>query len=126
MCAINLFIRNNIKQTVGIKIKYLTCLALIHNTFYLIMKKIYATLVIAMLCHISYAQSLADIQNPKILPPSPEASALGRYGQIPVSKNPGTPNIDIPIYEIKTPRFTLPISISYLATGIKVDETATW
>jgi len=71
-------------------------------------------------------QSLADIRSPKITPPAPEAAGLGKYGQIPVDKSTGIPQISIPIYEIKTARFTLPISLSYHASGIKVDETAPW
>ena len=78
-----------------------------------------------LICRVS-AQSIADIQMPKILPPAPDAAALGKYGQIPVDKSTGIPSISIPLYEIKTPRFTLPISLSYHSSGIKVDETASW
>ncbi len=78
------------------------------------------------LVSITVAQSLADINSPKVLPASPDAAALGKYGQIPVDKSTGIPNISIPLYEIKTPRFSLPISLSYHASGIKVDETASW
>jgi hypothetical protein len=72
------------------------------------------------------AQQLADIQTPKIVPPSPDAAALGKYGQIPVDKSTGIPQISIPLYEIKTPRFSLPISLSYHASGIKVEEISSW
>jgi len=63
---------------------------------------------------------------PNIVPPPPDAAELGKYGQIPVDKSTGIPSISIPLYEIKTPRFTLPISLSYHALGIKVDESASW
>jgi hypothetical protein len=63
---------------------------------------------------------------PNIIPPSPEAAELGKYGQIPVDLSSGIPSIDIPIYMIKTPRFQLPISLSYHASGVKVDEIAPW
>lgn len=66
------------------------------------------------------------MQAPQIVPPSPDAAALGKYGQIPVDKSTGIPAISIPIYEIKTPRLTLPISLSYHASGIRVDEIASW
>lgn len=81
---------------------------------------------IKLFCLTTYAQSLAEINAPRIVPPAPEAAALGKYGQIPIDKSTGIPNISIPLYDIKTPRFTLPISLSYHASGIKVDETATW
>lgn len=67
-----------------------------------------------------------EISLPIMIPPSPEAAALGKYGEVPVDMSTGVPNISIPLYEIKTPRFNLPISLSYHAGGIKVDEMATW
>ena len=63
---------------------------------------------------------------PNILPPSPTAAELGKYGLIPVSLATGTPNIDIPLFEFKTKNLTIPISVSYNSNGIKVDEIASW
>jgi len=93
----------------------------------MIYKKIFILSVfISLIISNGYAQSIADITVPKIIPPPPEAAALGKYGQVPVDKVSGIPQISIPLYEIKTPRFTVPISLSYMASGLKVDETATW
>ncbi|MBW4891119.1 RHS repeat protein [Mucilaginibacter sp. HMF5004] len=61
---------------------------------------------------------------PNYDPPSPEASSLGKYVEHPVGKFTGTPSIDIPLFTIKTGRITVPISISYHGSGIKVDEIA--
>jgi len=72
------------------------------------------------------AQVQDDIQNPKLVPPSPDAAALGKYGEIPVDKSTGIPIISVPLYEIKTPRFTLPVSLSYHASGMKVEEISSW
>jgi len=60
----------------------------------------------------------------QFLPPSPQAAALARYGEYPVSLATGVPEINIPLYEIKLGNYTLPISISYHASGIKVDDVA--
>ncbi len=68
--------------------------------------------------------SFAYSQNQEVIPPSPNSSALGKYVDNPVSLYTGTPQIDIPLYEIKTNDFTLPISLSYHAGGIKVGERA--
>jgi YD repeat-containing protein len=57
-------------------------------------------------------------------PPSPEASALGKYVDHPVGNFTGTPKIEIPLFEIKTGRITVPITISYHGSGVKVDEIA--
>lgn len=57
--------------------------------------------------------------------PSANATALGNYGNYPISYTNGTPNISVPLYEIKTAKISLPISLSYHANGIKVTEQAT-
>ncbi|MNQ09893.1 hypothetical protein D3C85_227160 [compost metagenome] len=64
------------------------------------------------------------IQTPKIIPPVPTAQNFMRYGEIPVDYSTGIPNIEIPIYTIKGNKISLPISISYHASGIKVDDIA--
>lgn len=61
---------------------------------------------------------------PSVIPPSPDAAALGKYGQYPVSLNNGLVDISIPIYTIKLPKLEVPVSLSYHASGIKVDEVA--
>ena len=61
-----------------------------------------------------------------IMPPSPTAAALGKYGDIPVSLYTGTPTISIPIWEVKGKQVSLPISMSYHASGVKVEEVASW
>lgn len=60
----------------------------------------------------------------QFLPPSPQASALARYGEYPVSLATGVPEISIPLYDIRLGGYTLPVSISYHASGIKVDDVA--
>ena len=60
----------------------------------------------------------------KFLPPSPQAAALARYGEYPVTLATGVPEISIPLYKIKLGDYSLPISISYHASGIKVDDVA--
>ena len=56
-----------------------------------------------------------------LVPPNPDAAALGKYGEIPVSLYTGTPNIEIPLYEINR-AIKVPISLSYHASGVKVDD----
>ena len=60
-----------------------------------------------------------------VIPPSPQAAALARYAEYPVSHTTGVPDITIPLYEIRMGDFTLPISISYHASGCRVDEIPT-
>jgi len=60
--------------------------------------------------------SLAQIM-PSV--PSPTAANLGVYGEIPVSYYTGTPNISIPLYELKGKKINVPISLTYHPAGIR-------
>lgn len=55
---------------------------------------------------------------------SPNATALFRYSETPVSLYTGVPDITIPLYTIKEGDIEVPISISYHAGGIKVSDEA--
>jgi len=59
-----------------------------------------------------------------VIPPSPNAQAIQKFGNIPVSPYTGVPNINIPLYAIQYHDITIPISIGYHASGIKVQEEA--
>lgn len=64
--------------------------------------------------------------NINIIPLSPNAAEMTRYGEIPVSNFTGIPNIGIPIYTITSGELSLPISLSYHAGGNKVESIASW
>ena len=57
---------------------------------------------------------------------SPNAASLGKYGDIPVGYHTGTPQISIPLYTVKAGNLSLPIGLSYHASGLKVMEPASW
>lgn len=59
------------------------------------------------------------------LPVAPSAAAISKYGDIPVSLSNGLVDVSVPIYSIKTGSISLPVSISYHASGIKIEELAT-
>jgi YD repeat-containing protein len=62
----------------------------------------------------------------QVIPPSPEASELGKYGNIPISLFTGTPNISIPLLELKGNFLFLPVSLSYNSSGFKPEDIAPW
>ena len=62
----------------------------------------------------------------EVVPPSPEVSALNKYVDIPVSNYTGTPNIGLPIFTIPLQQFSVPVGLSYHASGLKVSEHASW
>lgn len=61
---------------------------------------------------------------PKIIPQSPNTAAFKKFGDIPVSYFTGVPDISIPLYTITTDNISVPISVSYHASGIKVADEA--
>lgn len=69
--------------------------------------------------------SIALSQNsPKVMPPSPTASALAQYTNVPTNNYTGVPSISVPLYTIKSGEIELPISVNYHASGIKVATEA--
>lgn len=57
---------------------------------------------------------------------SPEVAAMVRNITYPVNYSTGVPDITIPIYEVKCGELTLPITLSYHASGIKPNEPSGW
>ena len=57
---------------------------------------------------------------------SPEVAAFQRYGEYSINEYTGNPNIQIPLYELKCKGVNIPLSLSYDASGIKVDQEASW
>lgn len=81
----------------------------------MIQKKLRILLLLIGVC--SFAQEL-----PKILPPSPNAAALGKYGQVPVGLFTGTPQVNIPLYTFNSGSLSIPLALNYSSNGIRVDE----
>lgn len=73
-----------------------------------------------------YSQTNNGMQAPDIIPKSPEVKGLERYGEYPVSEYTGIPSINIPLHTIKLRDIEFPISLDYHATGIQVNQEATW
>ncbi|WP_298548925.1 RHS repeat domain-containing protein [uncultured Aquimarina sp.] len=78
------------------------------------------TLALLLISGLLFSQDPNDI--PKIFPASPEASNLGRFGEIPVNLSVGMANFSIPIYTIEEVSFQLPVSANYQHNGLVVDQ----
>ncbi|RYU94337.1 hypothetical protein [Emticicia agri] len=72
--------------------------------------------------------ALTDIKNliPQLSPKSPNVAAMERYGSYQVNLFNGLPTIEIPIFEITAGNLSIPIKLSYHASGIKVTDMATF
>ncbi|RQO80215.1 hypothetical protein DBR40_00940 [Pedobacter sp. KBW01] len=80
-------------------------------------------LVFQLLAGVVIAQQRVNIES--LIPPSPNAGELGKYGQIPVGLNTGVPDISFPLYQIKSGSLSLPVTLSYHASGNQVNQRAT-
>lgn len=85
---------------------------------------VFTTIFFKTSCLLGQVTSFAEYGN--VFPPTPEVAAIGKYFETPVGYSTGTPNINIPLHTIKSGNLEQPISLSYNASGIKVEEVATW
>src|SRR3989339_657329 len=81
-------------------------------------------IILLFICFVTI--KLFPQQNLNPIPASPNVAELGKYGAWPVDYYHGLPQINIPLYDLKVGDLSLPISLSYHASGIKVDEEASW
>jgi len=91
---------------------------------------IYIALVLVASVNVAFSQDpgygVPKIESLVKIPPSPEAQSFSKYGNTPVNLYAGTVDVNIPIFTIEGKEFNVPISLTYDASGIKVDQTATW
>ncbi len=91
-----------------------------------------AILLILVSFSMGFSQQPTDVQNqinqlmPQPVPPSPNVASLGKFGDYQVGYFSGLPEISIPLYEIKSGDLSIPISLSYHASGIKPTDIASW
>jgi YD repeat-containing protein len=69
---------------------------------------------------------LRNTKKPDYIQPSPNAASLGAFGEIPVSHFTGIPNISIPIYTLTEGTISVPINLSYYASGVRLDQHPGW
>jgi hypothetical protein len=82
---------------------------------------------IANFCTAQTISNEKNIENLKnAIPPSPNSSSLGKYGNWPVGLYTGVPNISVPVYTISENGINIPVSLSYHAAGNRVGEVAAW
>jgi len=77
------------------------------------MKKIFTFLLLLCSSMILWGQNY-DTSIPVM---SPEIASLGKFGAYPVSYYTGTPDINIPLYQLKVHNIEIPITLQYDASG---------
>jgi hypothetical protein len=71
------------------------------------------------------AQGLNLASEPPALT-SPNAASLGLYGEVPVSLYTGLPSITVPLYTVTSGSNSLPLALSYHASGFQPDTHPGW
>jgi len=71
------------------------------------MRKVFLffSIILALVCR---SQNAAELNIPNVLPPSPEAAALNKAGQLSVGLVSGAAQASIPLHEIKLGDVTIP------------------
>ncbi|MEA5429120.1 hypothetical protein [Arcicella lustrica] len=84
------------------------------------MKKI----VFAFTFLISCINILAQERNyiPNLIPPSPNAASIGKFGNIPLNFSSGLPTINIPLYSLLEGGISVPVSLTYNYSGFRPSE----
>ncbi|OKS85676.1 RHS repeat domain-containing protein [Mucilaginibacter polytrichastri] len=90
------------------------------------MKKIFCLLLLVYGHAHAQQATTSVVQQNNVISPSPTAASLGKYADWPVSLYSGTPEINISLYTMSSGKLSVPVSLSYHASGIKVDEYASW
>lgn len=67
-------------------------------------------------------QSYVTVNTPK----TPESAGFEKYGDTKVNEFTGTTNIAIPIYTLKSRFLETPVTLAYNASGIRVNQEASW
>ncbi len=95
------------------------------NIVFLDIKRLkYSICIFLFLCIFHKSNLYGQPQDIVSLPPSPNAASLMEYSSVPVDYFTGIPKIDVPIYNLPTKYFNIPISLMYHASGIKVQDVA--
>ena len=69
------------------------------------------------------AQPVNNVFGDVVMPP-PEMASLGKFTDVQVGMHTGTPAINVPIYSLQDGAVSVPISLSYHASGVRVGEPA--
>jgi hypothetical protein len=94
------------------------------------MQRMLIAFLLLMISTLGYSQDPVQLQVnnsiPNPVPPSPNVASLGKFIDYPVGYFTSVPDISIPIYRVQSGDLTVPITLSYHASGIKPTDVASW
>jgi YD repeat-containing protein len=81
-------------------------------------------IILLMISVSGQSQLQSEITLPTIVPASSEATNIAKYINYPVEYCNGLVKIEIPLFELRAGDIVLPVSLSYHASGLKVNENS--
>ncbi|GAA3655880.1 hypothetical protein [Flavivirga jejuensis] len=79
-------------------------------------------LLFLLIFSLAFENGIAQDSYPNVVPPDPVSAQFQKYLGYPVSYATGIPQINIPLYTMNAAGVSIPFSLSYHSSGIKVDE----
>ena len=79
-------------------------------------------ILLFFLCTFQVMAQNKSIRN-TVIPPSPTSSVFRQFAGYTPNLATGAVNVPIDLYEVKVGGFSLPISLQYYTSGIKLDDT---
>lgn len=76
--------------------------------------------------HIVEAQMNNEFSLQNYHPASPTQFQFSKYLEMPVNEYTGVPNISIPLFQTVIDELTIPVTLTYHAGGIRVNQEASW
>ena len=83
--------------------------------------KVLFVLILAAFCPNLFGQ---EIFTNSVISPSPSLASTARFSEVPVDLSTGVPRISLPIHVVQSLKLNYPISLSYHASGNKVNDVA--
>ena len=95
------------------------------KTFFVVIAMVLGSVTFS-LHSLGQVQTYDNAAPPVVIPASPTAAALFHDVDVPIDYYTGGQKLSIPIHTVKIGTLQVPITLSYRATGIKVEEEAGW
>jgi hypothetical protein len=92
------------------------------SDFFAITKKMVYGFLLILATVVAKAQDPYGISLPHIIPPNPSSQEFQKHLGYPVSPATGLVDVSIPLYNLQLPGLSIPFSLKYHSSGIKVEQ----
>lgn len=90
------------------------------------MKRIILLITMLLAYPMLKAQDVTPSYEVQLIPENPDVASLGKFGNLPVNAYNGTANVSVPIHQVDLDGLSLPITLQYNTSGVRVNQDAGW